>query len=84
MDVTNDSSSRGNVKKPKAKSKWKKRDARLHNVTQEEEEMDELKNRKRVYLSLLRDSCYTCRWETVNCTDGPICSSLFLNSFPPC
>ena len=45
MDVTNDSSSRGNVKKSKAKSKWKKRDARLHNVTQEEEEMDELKNR---------------------------------------
>ena len=41
MDVTNDSSSRGNVKKPKAKSKWKKREARHHNVTQEEEEMDE-------------------------------------------
>ena len=45
MDVTNDSSSRGNVKESKAKSKWKKRDARLHNVTQEEEEMNELKNR---------------------------------------
>ena len=45
MDVTNDSSSRGNVKKPKAKSNWKKREAILHNVTQEEEEMDELKNR---------------------------------------
>ena len=44
MDVTNDSSSRGNVKKSKAKSKWKKREARIHNVTQEEE-MDELKNR---------------------------------------
>ena len=45
LDVTNDSSSRGNVKKPKAKSKWKKCEAILHNVTQEEEEMDELKNR---------------------------------------
>ena len=44
IPVRNDSSSRGNIKKPKAKSKWKKREARIHNVTQEEE-MDELKNR---------------------------------------
>ena len=45
IPVRNDSSSRGNVKKPKAKSQWKKREARLHNVKQEEEEMDELNNR---------------------------------------